>query len=261
MAEVSTTIESFDGVLLDATITRPSRESGATVVLVHGIAADKDQGGMFTELAGLLAEQGRRAVRFSFRGHGDSGGSSGSILIANEISDLCSVVRHCLSEGRRLSFVASSFGAVATLAALAPGRLPVERLVLWKPVLDLDGTFLHPSLPWGKSRFGVERIRQAWDRGFLALERLHLSPVLFDEMTHYDPATDLLALRSPWLIIHGSADSYVSFEVARSTADGAAYGSFHEISGADHRLERPSERSAALSATVAFLLAEDFQGN
>lgn len=246
-------LESLDGVLLDVT-TVPGLP-GTIVVLVHGIAADKEQGGMYTELAQRLAELGRASLRFSFRGHGASGGASSSILIANEISDLYAVVRHCIAAGHRLSFVASSFGAVSTLAVVAHASLPLDRLVLWKPVLSLDDTFLHPSLPWGRSLFGEARIGQAWEQGFLALDGLRLSPVLFQEMTRYDPLADLLGLRIPWLAVHGSADRYVSFDIARSAASRSQHGSLYEITGADHRFERAHERDAAITVTLDFLLS------
>lgn len=69
-------LTSVDGIELDAaahpTAVRPIR---GAVLLVHGVTVDMDEGGgMFVRLANQLTAVGFDVARFSFRGHGASGG-------------------------------------------------------------------------------------------------------------------------------------------------------------------------------------------
>ncbi|MFE2846029.1 hypothetical protein ACFXKS_21175 [Streptomyces scopuliridis] len=70
-------VASMDCIELAAVVHRPAADAGSrgTVLLVHGISSDLDEGGGFVRLADRLAAHGLTAVRFSFRGHGTSGGT------------------------------------------------------------------------------------------------------------------------------------------------------------------------------------------
>jgi alpha-beta hydrolase superfamily lysophospholipase len=81
---------SVDGVRLDAVVHRHADDVAArgVVVQTHGISADLTEGGMFVRLADRLAEAGFEVLRFSFRGHGRSGGTQRGATIAGEMLDL-----------------------------------------------------------------------------------------------------------------------------------------------------------------------------
>src|SRR5258705_3334823 len=81
-------VRSSDGVALDAVACDAAGEARGLVVLVHGITVDMDEGGMFVRLADHLAAAGLASVRFSFRGHGASGGRSQDMTVAGEVLDL-----------------------------------------------------------------------------------------------------------------------------------------------------------------------------
>jgi uncharacterized protein len=85
----SLTLTSVDGIPLDAAVHAPSGAHIGTVVQVHGITGEKDEGGMFVRLADRLAEGGFSVVRFSFRGHGDSGGTQRGVDLRVSSSALC----------------------------------------------------------------------------------------------------------------------------------------------------------------------------
>ncbi len=106
---------SCDGLPLEAVV-HPAQGSGerGLVVQAHGINADMDEGGMFVRLADRLADTGFTVLRFSFRGHGNSGGSQRGVTIAGEMLDLQAAVEFMTARhGGPLSLVASSFGAVS----------------------------------------------------------------------------------------------------------------------------------------------------
>jgi alpha-beta hydrolase superfamily lysophospholipase len=231
------------------------------VLLVHGIGAEKDEDGRYVRLAAALADAGYRSLRFSFRGHGHSGGGPLAITIANEVTDVQSVLlamdRMAMTPS---SIVVSSFGTVPTLLALnfvstAAAPLPgLGRLVLWYPVLDLRGTFLEPDLPWGKAHFGPQAVDRARREGSLVVEGPLLLPAtLFAEMEHYDIEGELGRAALPTLVVHGSADTYVSYDVSRRAAAQSAMTTLMTIDGADHGFMGPGEEAAAVGATVAFV--------
>lgn len=157
-----------DGLPLDAVI--HSTEGGPPVleaaILADGITADMDEGGMFARLADHLTQVGFAVLRFSFRGHGGSGGAQRGVTIAGELLDLQATIefmaRRCPG---RLSIVATSFGAVSAALSLPWLVDRLSRLVLWHPVLDLAHTFVDPELPWGIENFGPNRQRSLYERG------------------------------------------------------------------------------------------------
>ena len=95
---------------------------------------------MFVRLADRLASEGFAVLRFSFRGHGHSGGTQRGVTIAGEMLDLQAATELALrGYGPPLRIVAASFGAVSTLLSLPYLRERLAALVLWNPVLDLRG--------------------------------------------------------------------------------------------------------------------------
>lgn len=136
-------LTSVDGMALRAVVQSPFRvASRGLVAQAHGIGADLDEGGMFRRLAERLADCGGTVLRFSFRGHGGSGGTQRGVTVAGEMLDLQAAVEYLTGRFHgSLSIVASSFGAVPTALLLPALAGRVERLVLWNPVLNLRRTY------------------------------------------------------------------------------------------------------------------------
>ncbi len=130
---------SADGVALQAVVHEyvGARALGA-VVMSHGITVDMDEGGgMFVRLAARLSAAGFDVLRFSYRGHGRSGGTQRGVTVAGEMLDLQAAVDAAV--GRLtggLSVVAASFGAVPLALSLPYLDTALTGMVLWNPVLD-----------------------------------------------------------------------------------------------------------------------------
>lgn len=249
-----------DGVELDAAVQRlapdaPAAGPRGTVLLVHGISADLDEGGAFVRLTRRLAQEGLTAVRFSFRGHGSSGGGPQGVTIAGEMLDLQAVVDYTSQEfPGPLAVVAASFGAVATGLSMPWLGERLARLVLWNPVLDLRRTFLEPELPWGVANFGPEPMAALAKNGRLLLGgRFALGRVLFAEMAHYRPIDSYAAARPPTLVVHGDRDGCVSFDIARQVAGTIPGWEFHPVPGADHGFHSPEHEPEAIAVTARWL--------
>jgi alpha-beta hydrolase superfamily lysophospholipase len=253
-------VVSADGTVLELVVREPAGEARALVVLVHGITVDLDEGGMYVRLADKLATVGIASVRFSFRGHGRSGGLSQDMTITGEIDDLRAIVHAMVARYPLLPLfvVAGSFGAVPTVLALDYlYERGLKGLVLWNPVLDLRRTFLEPELPWGIQNFNagaIERLRQT---GHLDVDgEFRLGIPLFDEFASLDPQAGFAASTMPALVVHGDRDSYVSYDIARSACAERPRCDFHTVAGSDHGFDSSEREDEAISATVDWLVAQ-----
>jgi uncharacterized protein len=249
-------LASGDGLRLDAAVHRPSGASAGTVVLAHGITVDMDEGGMFIRLADQLAEAGFTALRFTFRGHGDSAGTQAGMTIAGEMLDLQAAIAFAAQEfPGPLSITAASFGAVATCLSLPYLELSLRSLVLWNPVLDLMHTFVEPELPWGQENFNPDQQKLLTSQGYLLVDgEFRLGRVLFEEFRHYRPAEYFTRSRIPALIIHGDQDGYVSHDIARQAATARPGCEFHTMKGSDHGFDSREREDEAITQTADWLL-------
>jgi uncharacterized protein len=253
-------LTSIDGMRLDAAW-HPARAQGqrGAIVQVHGINANMTEGGMFVRLADRLAEADFNVLRFSFRGHGGSGGTQRGMTIAGEMLDLQAAVEYMT--GRfpgPLSIVASSFGAVSTSLSLPWLGERLDRLALWNPVLDLRRTFVDPELPWGKENYSPDQQKLLQTQGFLVLDgEFEVGRVLFEEFRRYDPLTCLLASSVPAIVVHGDRDSAVSYEIARQAADAKPNTAFHTVRGSDHGFDTRQHEDEAVTVTAEWLVDTD----
>ena len=251
------TLAALDGVQLEAALQRASDNTCGAVVLAHGITVDMDEGGMFVRLSEQLVAEGFDVLRFSFRGHGHSGGTQAGATIAGEVLDLQAAVGHARQElPGPLSIIAASFGAVSTSLSL-PWFQPqeVERIVLWNPVLDLRRTFLEPELPWGVENFNLDQQEFLRAQGFLLIDgEFRLGRVMFDELSRYDPVDEFVRDTRPALVVHGDHDSYVSYEVARDSAAARSRCEFHTVVGSDHGFDSREREDEAIKVTTDWLV-------
>lgn len=246
-----------DGVPLEQALhLSTSTSSLGAVVQVHGINADMDEGGMYVRLADRLAEVGFGVLRFSFRGHGGSGGTQQGVTIAGELLDLQAAIDAARTVlGGPVSVVASSFGAVSLCQSLPYLEAELRALVLWNPVLDLHRTFVEPVLPWGMENFGPEQQALLSRQGFLCIDgEFEVGRVLFEEMRRYYPREHFVASRSPALVVHGDRDTAVSYEIARCAAEERGNCEFYTVRGADHGFDSREHEDEAIEVTTSWLV-------
>lgn len=249
-------VVSADSIPLDAALHPPkTSESKGTIIQAHGITVDKDEGGMFMRLAEALSDKGFTVIRFSYRGHGKSGGTPLGVTVAGEMVDLQSVIEHALdTHPAPISIVAASFGAVSSSLLLPWVGDRIDSLVLWNPVLDLRHTFLDPELPWGLENFSHEQQQELSDRGRLFIDgEFPVSHIMWREFSLYDPLRSYSASSVPSLVIHGDRDTYVSYDIAYSTASARANTDFHTVQGSDHGFDSAEREDEAIRISADWL--------
>ena len=239
------TIETPDGLSLEAVHHDAGNDASATVLLAHGITRHMDTE-VYVRISDLLAEAGFHAVRFSFRGHGHSEGRPEGVTIAGERLDFESAFEHARTAFDGPYFVlAKSFGAVSTCLSLDALGEHLAGLVLWNPVLDVEGTFLEPTAPWGVRNFTGDKLRELEETGRLKIDgEFAIGRVLYDEFHRYDPGAAFVDSDVPALVVHGDADDIVPYEDARRVAE-AASADFYTIEGGDHGFVTPGRPPTA----------------
>lgn len=226
-----------------------------TVILAHGITADKSECGNFDQQAKALNEIGFATVQFDFRGHGESKVPSKNMTIAGEVDDLISVLETIADE--HLFLIAASFGTVATCLLPLEIKRKISALVLWNPVISLESTFIRPELAWQLRNFGEDRIKAGIEQGKLSInDAFEVGRAFLKELFGPEPSARLHDFDCPILILHGDADTCVSFDRAEKMSEELGHSaSFIRVAGSEHGFKRPEEGRLVVGKTTAFILS------
>lgn len=207
--------------------------------MCHGLNSQRQEYlDMFPKAADILASRGYASVRFDFRGHGESSGSSTDFSIIGQIIDLRSVVQWVWDKfgtTSKLGFLGVSFGA-------APGIfLEIEesifdKLALFAPVLSYVETFLFPTEE-GRGMLDRHASEGAENDGYIIYDQVfHMSVRLIEEMRLLRPDVEIARVASKTLLVHGTADSLVPCSVALGLRDSLKELRVDIVEGMEHGL-------------------------
>jgi pimeloyl-ACP methyl ester carboxylesterase len=235
---------------LRVAVGRTTETAERVAVLCHGLGVDLHEAwqpalpGLFDFIVPELLNSGISTVRFDFRGHGESSGRSVDFSFSTASMDLRSVggaVAGLFPNHRETIFVAASFGAAAVALEMKefPGIL--RGIALLNPLLDAYGTFILGKTPWAKATLVDGRnpksdVQVTIEGGF------QLGRLLFDEAGSIDVSAALSGSDAPALFIHGTEDTYVSFEVTRAVHHRLRSSSLVAIPGAEHGFGQMRDR-------------------
>lgn len=235
-------------VHVDAPKTATPRSPG--VVWLSGLRSSM-HGEKATSVAAWCAESGRTAIRFDYRGHGESPGQFEDCVVSDWLADSLAVF-DCYATGPQI-LVGSSLGGwlachvaeargtgdtawVAGLVLIAPAIDMTERLI-WqampeaaRKVLRRDGVFMRPSR-YGDSDYPITHALIEDGRQYLFGDRA----LDFDGPVH---------------IVHGGHDVDVPWTVSQDFCANLARCDVRMtlIPDGEHRLSRPSDIATILQA-------------
>lgn len=174
-------------------------------------------------LARRLAARGWHVLRFDYRGTGDSWGETTEADLEGWVEDtaLAAAELRAMTNLTELGFVGLRLGA--TIGAMASGRIaPLDRCLLWDPVLDGPEWIAHmeapaganpdPALSGGCTEFAGRVVTSSFMAQLNALESRGVEPsaesslVLWTQDTRTAPVwasgrvdVETLVQPSPWL--------------------------------------------------------------
>jgi len=242
-ATESIRFETPSGLRLAGVVHHPQIEdNGLGVVVAHGMLSSKDSD-KHRSICEAVAAGGATALRFDFRGRGESEGDPSDLTVSNEVEDLLASVASLRSRGlSRIAVVGSSLGGTVALLASARDRGLKSLVTIAAPARLPDG----PRQAWrGSGRTDGDLIEVApgefIHRGF------------FTDARRHNPINSARGIDCPWLIIHGATDTVVPVEDAELLADAAPAAEVKIHPTAGHRFDQPGERGWLVETVAGFV--------
>jgi len=203
-------LQAADGVTLRGWW-MPGNPGEGTIIVCHGFGGDKADALPFAQ---FLGEAGYGVLVMDFRGHGESGGRTGS-LGAFEVSDLETAIDYLEEDGRvkdgRLGILGYSMGgAIAILAAAQDGR--IRAVVADSAFADTDEVLVR----WFQTALPVPKFPVIWAAMHWAEWRLGCH---YSELSPTGKVGEIAP--RPLLLIHGERDGLIPVENARRLFEAA----------------------------------------
>ncbi len=224
------------------------------VLMLHGFSGDRVESHfLFVKTARALARAGLVALRFDFRGSGESEGRFQDVTVEKEVSDALVVLdwlaRQDVVDADRIALLGLSMGGcIASLVAGQDRR--VKALVLWAAVADPYGLFVELSKntplppPLGPQPDGTIDVG-----GHL------VGPEFFRTLPDANPLAAVAEYSGPALILHGTQDPTVPPRHAEAYKE--VLGDRAQlvwVEGADHTFSAHAWEQKAISITRDWLL-------
>lgn len=245
---------SLDGFQLAGILSIPEDHPVSVAVMVHGITADKDEGGFYTDIASALDNNNIASFRFDLRAHGESDGRQEDLTLLGGVSDIAAAVAYAKEHTgfERVHIIAASFGG--GLCAIYSPRHNHDLLsvVLLNPNLDYNFNWLTHEGYWDNDRLTQEGAAALKRQGWLPHGQFHYSRAMLNEMIHIRPSQYMRDITQPVLTVHGTADSMVSFDIAKANYHCNDECKFIAVEGADHGFIAPGDESFIQPRTAAY---------
>lgn len=222
------------------------------VIMLHGFTGHKiEPHQLFVKAARGFATNGILALRFDFRGCGESEGAFEKCRINGFLSDIQKALRLMrrkrIVDQHRIALLGYSLGG-ALAAVTAAGDPRIRCIALWSAVADLQRAFHSIAPKVMKNKPGKRTIHDYYGNA--------LSQRLLSELLEFRPLESLDAYHGAALIIHGSADEDISpgdVQCYRKAFINANPVTTHIIEGAGHTFAGLQWERELLNTTTSFL--------
>jgi pimeloyl-ACP methyl ester carboxylesterase len=206
----------------------------ATILLVHGITADRREGGYYDRLADRLAGSGVASLAIDYRGHGESDMPIERLTLSGVLLDIDIAWKYMEERypGGSLRRIISgnSFGAgVSFLYGMK--RKQVDDIFLTMPVLSYVDDVSRVNSHW----------REEAKERYIKYSSIHLSPLLASEFYFFDYLIERCESAKNYTILHGEADTDVPFSASKVFSQDHARGRVFGLAGMDHCWAAPGD--------------------
>lgn len=224
---------------LSVTHLRPKKPTDRVAVFLHGFGSDQT-GEKATSLGDRLLKEGWAYVKFDFRGHGRSEGSTKDLTLSGLLEDCGEVISPLTGQYRRVALIGSSMGACAAAwyAALNPERISACAFIA--PAFNFVNLIL--------DQIGQNRLAEWKKNGVVELVNqrgsMELGYALVEDWRRYPLSRLVSKFSTPALILHGMRDEAISYLHSLSFTSRAASPEIEVvlIKDGDHRLTAHKEK-------------------
>ncbi len=241
-----------DGLSLVGIVSKGEKETKKCVLLCHGITGNKDERGLYSDLAGLLLEKGFDSFRFDVRAHGESEGDSLKLTVDTWKRDIDHAIKFLEKYGyEEFGIISASFsGGPALLAASENASIKI--IVLVNALIDYN-SILDPKTKWAKYIVKA-KLREMRKKGFIKIfGGFKVGIDLYNQIQEFNPWKTLENLKIPILFIHGDKDFVVPHEDSVKYSKVAEKGKMVTINKGDHGFSKESHRKQAAEEIIKFL--------
>jgi len=221
----------------------PDETPAPTVVFCHGFTAHKIEAHrLFVNAARRICKEGFVAVRFDFRGSGESDGEFEDITVSSEVSDLNTILKFITErtevDKNKIGLVGISLGGVVSILTAAQNPI-VKAVCTWS-----SPAYFRP-LP------GIDQSQI--EKGYIDLPSGYRIKIGFFEDAFKCNILENCSKISPrpMLIIHGSQDNIAPVEHAKMLYEKAGEPKkLVIIDGADHSFNRKDWEDEVIRITT-----------
>lgn len=224
--------------------------SAPCVVFCHGFTGHRIEAHrLFVKAARALVAHGIAALRFDFRGSGESDGDFADMTVSREIEDAHAAIEFAASQPEvnplRLGLLGLSLGGCVA-ACCAPVDERIRALVLWAAVARPNEII--------RRNLDAEQLELLDRRGWLIVNGMRVGKQFFDDIERIEPLNAVRQFRNAALVVHGSLDQVVPVEDAHLYADAlGGETQLRIIEGADHTFSRYDWESEVIRITCEWL--------
>lgn len=219
------------------------------VLFCHGFAGHKDNSAAEKFAGRVLSKYPDTAVLiFNWPCHGDDVKKK---LVLRDCLDYLGIVldyiRNALGVQEIYSY-ATSFGGYLVLSYLAEYGNPFRKIALRCPAVNMYEVLINTIMKGDE--YDLLRKGKTVPVGFD--RKIDVNPQFLTDLQNADiQKQSFLDYADDILILHGTADEVVPFEVSQKFADDNVI-EFIPVEGADHRFQNPSHMEIATKAVIAF---------
>lgn len=221
------------------------------VLFLHGFTGNKlESHRLFVNAARALAKAGYYALRFDFRGSGDSAGDFIEMTVEGEVSDALAAYSwfkaNTAVDPAKIAILGFSLGGCVA-AHLAP-QVETAALVLWSAVAD-------PLQVFTAAQSHAIMRERAQTEGCLDLAGWPIGLPFIEELPQLQPCRAIAEYTGPALILHGSDDQVVPLQNSQMYLDAlpTADKEFSLIDGAGHTFNKITWEKTLIDSTVAWM--------
>lgn len=183
----------------------PSTTPFPAVLFLHGFTGSKHEvHRLFVTTARELARRSIAALRFDFRGAGDSAGEFHQLCLSSMLQDVAAAMQFVRQRDdinpTSLGILGYSLGGLVAQLAL-PRHPDLAAVVLWAPVCDPRAAVARKS--------SSEKTRQLLARGIIDMDGWPVGRRLVLQMQTSRPLRSVTRTRAPVLLLHGDQDETV----------------------------------------------------